>query len=144
MKRPASFGHDLRIGKSSKDASSDVISITGPLDSSLGNDAVIFESSGSFFILFRNPDGTSIFVISAIRCPISVKSVIPSPISNLFIEPNAFPKTGMSYPFTFSKRIAGPFEYISLLIISAISKLESTSVFTLFSSPFFSSSEINS
>jgi len=33
----------------------------------LGNDEAIFESSGSFFILFRKPDGTSIFVISAIR-----------------------------------------------------------------------------
>ena len=33
----------------------------------LGNDAVIFVSSGSFLILFSNPDGMSIFVISVIR-----------------------------------------------------------------------------
>jgi len=60
------------------------------------------------------------------------------------MDPNAFPKTGMSYPFTFSKRIAEPLEYISLLNISAISKLESTSVLTRFNSSFFSSSLINS
>ena len=67
MNRPASFGHDFRIGKSSKDASLDVLSVTGPLVSALGNDDAIFDSSGSFLILFRNPDGISILVISAIR-----------------------------------------------------------------------------
>ena len=96
IKRPASFGHDFKIGKSSKDAEFDVTSVTGPLFSSLGNESAIFESSGSFLILFRNPDGISIFVISTIRCPISVKSVISRPISNLLIEPNALPSTGMS------------------------------------------------
>ena len=95
INRPASLGHDLIIGKSSNDASVDVTSVTNPLDSILGKEAVIFESSGSFFILFRNPDGMSIFVISVILCPISVKSVISNPISSLFIEPNAFPKTGI-------------------------------------------------
>ena len=33
----------------------------------LGNEAVILVSSGSFLILFNNPDGMSIFVMSAIR-----------------------------------------------------------------------------
>ena len=144
MKRPASSGHDFMIGKSSNEASVDVTSVTNPLDCDLGNDAVIFESSGSFLILFNKPDGISIFVMSVIRCPISVKSVISSPISSLFIEPNAFPNTGIVWPFTFSKRIAGPFEYISLLKISAISKSWSTSVLTLFNSPCFSSSIMNS
>ena len=67
MNCPASFGHDFRIGKSPKDALFDVISVTGPLVSSLGNDAVIFVSSGNFFNLFNRPVGTSIFVISVIR-----------------------------------------------------------------------------
>ena len=67
MNRPASLGHDFIIGKSSNDASVDVISVTNPLDSNFGNDAVIFESSGNFLILFRIPDGISIFVISVIR-----------------------------------------------------------------------------
>ena len=31
MNRPASLGHDFRIGKSSNDASVDVISVTGPM-----------------------------------------------------------------------------------------------------------------
>ncbi len=96
INRPASFGQDFKIGMSSNDASVEVTSVTGPFTSDFGNDAVIFESSGSFFILFKKPDGISIFVISTILCPISVKSVISNPISNLFIEPNAFPKTGMS------------------------------------------------
>ena len=96
MKRPASSGQDFIIGKSPNDAVLDVISVTGPLVSSLGNDSVIFESSGSFLILFRKPDGISIFVISTIRCPISSKFVISRPISNLFIEPNAFAKIGIS------------------------------------------------
>ena len=48
MKRPASSGHDFMIGKSSNEASVDVTSVTNPLDCDLGNDAVIFESSGSF------------------------------------------------------------------------------------------------
>ena len=95
MKRPASLGHDFMIGKSSNDASVDVTSVTNPLDCDLGNDAVIFESSGSFLILFNKPDGISIFVMSVMRCPISVKSAISSPISSLFIEPNAFPNTGI-------------------------------------------------
>ena len=43
------------------------LSLTNPLDSNFGNDAVIFESSGNFLILFRIPDGISIFVISVIR-----------------------------------------------------------------------------
>jgi len=47
--------------------------------------------------------------MSAILCPISENSVVSSQISRLFIEPNAFPKTGISYPLAFSNRIAGPF-----------------------------------
>ena len=67
MNRPASLGHDFIIGKSSNDASVDVTSITNQLDSDFGNDAVIFESSGNFLILFRSPDCISIFVISVMR-----------------------------------------------------------------------------
>jgi len=51
---------------------------------------------------------------------------------------------GMTDFTEIGQRIAEPLEYISLLNISAISKLESTSVFTRFNSPFFSSSVINS
>ena len=51
MKRPASFGHDFMIGRSSKDASVDVTSVTNPFDCDFGNDAAIFENSGSFLIL---------------------------------------------------------------------------------------------
>ena len=112
MNLPASFGHDFKIGMSSNDASLEVNSVTGPLFSNFGKDSVIFDNSGNFLILLRKPDGISIFVMSTILCPISVKSVISKPISNLFIEPNAFANTGISNPFTFSNKMAGPFEYI--------------------------------
>ena len=60
--------HLTAISKLNQDASvDDVNSVTGPLVSDFGNEAVIFVSSGNFFILFSNPDGTSIFVISAMR-----------------------------------------------------------------------------
>jgi hypothetical protein len=54
--------------------------------------------------------------------------------------PNAFPRIGIFDPSTFSKRTAGqPREYISLRIISAISRSVLTIALTRFSSPALSS-----
>ena len=42
------------------------------------------------------PDGISIFVMSAIRLPISVKSFVSSAICKRLMEPNALPRIGVS------------------------------------------------
>ena len=129
---------------SSKVGFSFITSVTGPLFSKLGNDSLIFESSGNFLILLNIPFGISIFDMSAILCPISVKSEVSSDNSNLFIEPNAFPKTGISYPLTFSKSNAGPLSYIVRRKISANSSSEFTSAEIFFNSPAFSKTSTNS
>ena len=67
MNFPASLCHVFKIGIFSNDGESLTTSVTGPLFSSFGKVSDIFDSSGSFFILFRNPDGISIFVKSTIR-----------------------------------------------------------------------------
>ncbi len=90
------------------------------------------------------PFGISIFDISAILCPISVKSDVSSDNSNRFIEPNAFPKIGISYPFTFSNNNAGPLLYIVRRKISATSSSESTCVEIFLNSPAFSKISISS
>ena len=95
MNFPASFGHAFRIGIFENEGESDTILVTGPFFSSLGNDSLIFDNSGSFFNLPKSPEGISIFVRFTILWPISVKSFVSSPISSLFIEPNALPRTGM-------------------------------------------------
>ena len=96
MNLPASFGHVFRIGRCSNEGDSSKTSVTGPFFCNLGAISVIFESSGSFLIFSNIPVGISIFVMSTILWPISVKSDVSNPISSRFIEPNAFPKTGMS------------------------------------------------
>jgi len=58
--------YDFKIGRSLNDAEFEVNSVTGPLPSNFGNDSVILDNSGSFLILFRMPDGMSIFVMSTI------------------------------------------------------------------------------
>ena len=96
MNLPASPFHVFKIGILLNVGFSSITSVIGPLFSKLGNDSLIFESSGNFFILLKTPLGISIFVISVILLPISVKSFISNASSNLFIDPNAFPSIGIS------------------------------------------------
>ena len=97
LKLPSGIGMEgagiiQEVGSDVKNFSKgDNVTYASPPIGSYSEERVIPEN-----IAIKIPDGISIFVISAIRCPISVKSSVSSAICKRLIEPNVLPKIGIS------------------------------------------------
>ena len=170
MKRPASFGQHCRMGKSSKENSSRLMtSLQGPVATVLGKNLPISASMGSIFTLSRNPWGDFTSMKPRMRSAISSRESTSSASFMRRAEPNWLISTcAPGYPLTFWKRSARPPGTAALVsaggpgttvagrgllrpkplltrsVISLISRMGSTSVRIFFNSPARSSAAIHS
>ena len=165
MKRPASCGQHWRMGKSSREKLSRLItSLQGPVATILGKNFPASVSSGSILSLSRKPCGDLRSMKTRMRSANSSKEFTPRASFIRASEPNWLMRTWEpGWFFMFWKRRAGPpgfcaeFRLASLgetaqaavptwpvvvltplltrSVISAISRMGSTSVWMRFSSP---------
>ncbi len=154
MKRPPSCGQHCRIGKSSREKFSFLMtSLQGPVGTVLGKNLPISASMGSIFSFSRKPSGDFILSNWRMRSAISSRLSTPSAICMRRSEPNWLMSTGTPLPpFTFSNSSAGPPGRPYFLAapletrsaISVISRMGSTSALIFFNSPARSSAAIQS
>ncbi len=153
IKRPPSCGQHCRMGKSSREKFSFLMtSLHGPVATILGKNLPISASMGSIFSFSRKPSGDFILSNWRMRSAISSRLFTPSAICMRRSEPNWLMRTGTPFPpFTFSKSSAGPPGRPYFLAapletrsaISVISRMGSTSVLIFLSSPARSSAAIH-
>ena len=146
MKRPASLGQHCRMGNQlSEKLSFRMTSLQAPVETVFGKNLPISASIGSIFTLSSRPCGDLTSMKCRMRSAMSSNESTSRASFMRRADPNWLIRTCCpGCPLTFWKSRAGPLTLLMRSVISAISRIGSTSVLTCLSSPARSSAAIQS